>query len=333
MTVGGGGPIALSAPSKKEIVNTSSQPVADTLTDQAPHVYRRLHFWRWVSAIVVLAAVVGTVVVLAGARIQWPHVLQYVTLDIMAQAAWNTVVLAVASQLVAIVIGVVVAVMRVSNNPVANSVATAYIWIFRGVPVLVQILVWYNMALVVDRIVITVPFTEWTLIDSPTNTIMTAFTAALLGLALNESAYMAEIIRGGLKGVDSGQTEAAHALGMSPMHTLARIILPQAMRIIIPPTGNNFINMLKTTSLASVVTYFELVKAAGNISSRNLEIMETLFAAAVWYLIIVTVASVGQFYLERAFEGSLRRSHPRSALAAIRNAITRPPFSRRGIDD
>jgi polar amino acid transport system permease protein len=199
--------------------------------------------------------------------------------------------------------------------------------------VLVQILVWYNLALVVDRIQIGIPFTDWTLIDQPTNAIMTAFTAALLGLALNESAYMAEIIRGGLKGVDSGQTEAAHALGMTPMRTLARIILPQAMRIIIPPTGNNFINMLKTTSLASVVTYFELVKAAANISSRNLEVMETLFAAAVWYMIIVTIASIGQFYLERAFDGSTRRGRPRTLRAAIRNALVRPPFSRRGIDD
>ncbi|GGM62049.1 amino acid ABC transporter permease [Microbacterium saperdae] len=312
----------------------TSPPTARISTPlAAPRIYRRLHFWRWVSAIIVLAAVAGIIIVLAGARIQWPHVLQYVVLDTMAQAAWNTVLLAVAAQLVAVIIGVIIAIMRISRNPVAISVATGYIWIFRGVPVLVQILVWYNLALVVDRIVIGVPFTNWTLIDQPTNAIMTAFTAALLGLALNESAYMAEIIRGGLKGIDSGQTEAAHALGMSPMRTLARIILPQAMRIIIPPTGNNFINMLKTTSLASVVTYFELVKAAANISSRNLEVMETLFAAAVWYMIIVTVASIGQFYLERAFDGSTRRGRPRNLRTAIRNALVRPPFSRRGIDE
>lgn len=301
--------------------------------DAGPKVYRRLHFWRWVSAILVLAAVVGILAVLAGARIQWPHVLQYVALDTMAQAAWNTVVLAVAAQLVAVVIGVIIAVMRISGNPVASSVAVGYIWILRGVPVLVQILVWYNLALVVDHIVIGVPFTDLILFDAPTNAIMTAFTAALLGLALNESAYMAEIIRGGLKGVDSGQTEAAHALGMTPLHTLRRIILPQAMRIIIPPTGNNFINMLKTTSLASVITYFELVKSAANIASRNLEVMETLFAAAAWYMIIITIASIGQFYLEQAFDSSTRRNRPRNVRTAVRNGLVRLPFSRRGIDD
>ncbi len=300
-----------------------------TAPSTAPRVYPRLHVWRWLSAAAVVVLLVGLVAVLADARIQWPHVLQYVFLGTFAEAAANTVVLALAAQAVAIAIGVVVAIMRISRNPVANTVAAAYIWVFRGVPVLVQILVWYNLALVVDRIVVRVPFTGWTLFDQSTNALMTAFVASLLGLALNESAYMAEIIRGGLKGVDPGQTEAAHALGMSPLRTLVRIVLPQAMRIIIPPTGNNFINMLKTTSLASTVTYFELVKAANNIASRNLEVMETLFAAAIWYMIIVTAASIGQFYLERAFDAGSHRRPRRRLLAEVGKALARPPFLRR----
>ena len=228
----------------------------------------------------------------------------------------HTLLLAIACEALGIVLGTILATMRVSANPVASWTAWAYIWIFRGVPVLLQLLLWYNLALVVKTIAIPGLFSV------PTNQIMTPFVAALLGLGLNESAYMAEIVRAGFNSVDKGQIEAAYAIGLTPGKTLRRVTLPQAMRVIIPPTGNDFINMLKETSLASVIAYLELVQAATNIYSRNLEVIEALLAAAIWYMILVTLASIGQHDIERAFSPHCRTlsradKHPaRSRLAA-----------------
>ena len=278
-------------------------------------------------AAVCLLAICGIVLALAQAQIVWPHVLRYILSVPMLQAVWNTVLLAVASQVVAVVLGAVVAIMRISTNPVASYVSWLYIWVFRGVPVLVQILVWYNLSLVIENISIGVPGTGIVLFESTTNSLMTPFMAALLGLALNESAYMAEIIRGGIKSVDRGQIEAATALAMSPSRTMRRITLPQAMRVIIPPTGNDFINMLKTTSLASVITYPELLRAAQDISSRNLEIMETLFAAAFWYMVVVSITSFGQYFLEKSFDASVVRSS-KGRKISIAQSIFRLPMRR-----
>ncbi|MGC3956240.1 MAG: amino acid ABC transporter permease [Propionicimonas sp.] len=303
--------------------------IVDARQDARARLYRRSHLGRWLGGAVVLALVCSIAWTMSQARIAWPQVLQFMTYDVMIQGAINTILLAVAAQVSAIVIGVIVAVMRISHNPVANWVAVAYIWIFRGVPVLVQILLWYNLALVTDRITISIPFTRLVLFDEATNVVMSAFVASLLGLALNESAYMAEIIRAGIKGIDPGQAEAAGALGMTPMRTLYRIVLPQAMRIIIPPTGNNFINMLKTTSLASTVTYLELLKAANNIASRNLAIMESLFTTSIWYMVIVSLASVLQYYVERRFDASTVRESKRGLRASVRRQLTTPPTVRK----
>ncbi|MDX8033220.1 amino acid ABC transporter permease [Lentzea sp. BCCO 10_0856] len=253
------------------------------------------HPWRWFSGAVILLVLAGLGWAMAEAQIQWEDVPGFFTHPVMLEGLLNTIVLAVVAQGGAIVLGVVIALMRLSANPVARWFAVGYIWLFRGLPVLLQILIWFNLALVFQNISIPMLFSV------PTNVVMTAFVAALLGLGLNESAYMAEIVRAGLSSVDPGQTEAAKSIGMTPMTTLRRVVLPQAMRVIIPPTGNNFINMIKGTSMASVIAFLELIHAANNISSRNLEIMETLFAAAAWYLVMVSVASIGQHYLERAY--------------------------------
>ncbi|MFJ4210855.1 amino acid ABC transporter permease [Paenarthrobacter sp. NPDC089675] len=289
--------------------------------------YPRKHPLRWVMAVLCLAVMAGVIVALAQAKIVWPNVLVYTFTVPFLQAVWSTIVLAVVSQVLAIAIGVVVAIMRISHNPVASSIASFYIWIFRGVPVLVQILMWYNLALVSDKITLGIPGTDVVFYSASTNAVMTPFVAALLGLALNEAAYMAEIIRGGIKSVDSGQVEAATALAMSPGRTMRRIVLPQAMRVIIPPTGNDFINMLKTTSLASVITYPELLRAAQDISSRNLEIMETLFACAFWYMVVVSVTSVGQYFLEKSFDASLARPGKTSKKTLV-SSIVRLPMRR-----
>jgi polar amino acid transport system permease protein len=230
-------------------------------------------------------------------------------------------VLAVVAQVSAIIIGIVIALMRISKNPVAQAFASAYTWLFRGLPVLLQILLWYNLALLFPRLTVGVPFTDVVFLDVFTNDIMTTFVAAFLGLALNESAYMAEIVRAGLKSVDRGQIEAAQSIGETPLQRMGRIVLPQAMRVIIPPTGNDFINMLKGTAMASVIGYMELIKAANNISSFNLQVMETLIAAAIWYMVVVSVASVGQYYLERAFDAQDRRPGGRATARALRRKV------------
>ncbi|WEV69208.1 amino acid ABC transporter permease [Bifidobacterium sp. ESL0775] len=220
---------------------------------------------------------------------------------VILSAVVRTIVLAIIAQGGAILLGIFIALMRISKNPVARVFSWLYVWIFRGLPTLLQIMLWYNMALVFPRVTIGIPFTNIILFDQSTNKLISAFVAALLGLGLNESAYMAEIVRAGLQSVDKGQREAAASLGMKPGKVMSRVVLPQAMRVIIPPTGNDFINMLKGTSQASVIGFAELIHASNSLSSYTLLIMETLIAAAFWYMVIVSIANVGQYFLERKY--------------------------------
>jgi len=269
------------------------------------------HYGRWISAAIVLAVLVLLVMAFAGADIRWSTVGQYLTYDTILSGALNTLWITVLSMLLGVVLGTVLAVMRLSKNPVMSSVAWGYIWIFRGTPVLVQLLIWYNLALIF-------PILDLGFYRDEMNDVMTPFLAALLGLGLNEAAYMAEISRAGIQSVDEGQTEAAHALGMTGSRTMRRIVLPQAMRVIIPPTGNEFINMLKTSSLAYVIQFSELLMASTNISSRNLAVMELLMVATVWYLVLTTVFSIGQYYLERHFQRGSTRNLPPTPWQRVR---------------
>jgi polar amino acid transport system permease protein len=282
---------------------------------------RLKHWGRWVSAAVIVVVLVALAYGASQGDIAYGDIPYYLVSPIILQGLVGTIVLAVVAQVSAVVIGVVIALMRISKNPVAQAFAAGYTWLFRGLPVLLQILLWYNLALIFPRLTVGVPFTDVVFLDVSTNDIMTTFVAAFLGLALNESAYMAEIVRAGLKSVDRGQIEAAQSIGQTPMQRMARIVLPQAMRIIIPPTGNDFINMLKGTAMASVIGYLELIKAANNISSFNLQVMETLIAAAIWYMVIVSVASVGQFYLERSFDRQDRRPGGPPNARALRRKV------------
>jgi polar amino acid transport system permease protein len=221
----------------------------------------------------------------------------------------NTVIIAVAAQAVGVVLGVTFAVMRLSKNPVLSVVSSFYIWFFRGTPVLVQLLFWYNaVPQVFKTLTIAIPGTGVTLYTTPMVSFMTPFMAAFLGLGLNEGAYMAEIVRAGILSVDEGQTEAAHALGMTSSLTMRRIVLPQAMRVIIPPTGNEFISMLKTSSLASVILFHELARAASDIYSVNFLVFELLVVISIWYLLLTTVASIGQYYIERRYARGTSRA-------------------------
>jgi polar amino acid transport system permease protein len=234
----------------------------------------------------------------------------------------NTIVISVLAQVVGIALGVTFSVMRLSKNPVLSVTSWLYIWFFRGTPVLVQLLFWFNaVPLVFKTFAASVPFSHIVLYQKPMVQFMTPFMAALLGLGLNEGAYMAEIVRAAIISVDEGQTEAAQALGMRPGLIMRRVVLPQAMRVLIPPTGNEFISMLKTSSLASVVTYGELLRRASDIYSTNLRVTELLLDASIWYLVLTSVATVGQYYLERRFARGASRELPLTPLQRLRRNL------------
>jgi polar amino acid transport system permease protein len=217
------------------------------------------------------------------------------------------------SMAIGIVLGVVFAVMRLSVNPVVRSAAFAYVNFFRGTPVLVQLLFWFNLAALYPVITLGLPGVE---LDA--NQLITPMTAAILGLGLNQGAYMSEIVRAGILSVDHGQTEAAEALGITRMQTMRRVVLPQAMRVIIPPTGNETIGMLKTTALVSVISVPELLYSAQIIYARTFETVPLLIVASLWYLLITSILTIGQYYLERRFARGNQRNLPPTPLQQLK---------------
>jgi polar amino acid transport system permease protein len=215
---------------------------------------------------------------------------------------------------------VVLAVMRLSPNPLVSTASWFYIWLFRGTPVLVQLLFWQFISALYPRISLGIPFGP-ELLHGDANTLITPFTAAILGLGLNEGAYMAEIVRAGIISVDEGQTDAGQALGMSRLQTMRRVVLPQAMRVIIPPTGNETISMLKTSSLVSVIAYAELLYSVQLIYSVNFKQIPLLLVASIWYLIFTSMLSVGQYYIERHFGRGSSRDAPMTPLQRLRRSL------------
>jgi polar amino acid transport system permease protein len=208
---------------------------------------------------------------------------------------------------IGILLGLLLAVMRQSPNPIVSGSSWLYIWFFRGTPLLVQILFWYAISSLFPTIDLGVPFGP-ALIHANGNQLITAFVAAILGLGLNEGAYMAEIVRAGIISVGEGQTDAAASLGMSRLMTMRRIVLPQAMRVILPPTGNETISMLKNTSLVSVIAYAELLYSAQLIYDVNFKTIPLLIVASIWYLAMTSVLYVGQYFIERRYGRGFSRS-------------------------
>ncbi|WP_274561939.1 amino acid ABC transporter permease [Streptomyces spiramyceticus] len=263
------------------------------------------HWGRWVSGVIVVALLGMLIYAFSQGDVRWDTVGEFIFDDRILAGMGRTLLISVLSMLIGLVLGIVFAVMRLSKNPVTGAVAWLYIWFFRGTPVFVQLLLWFNLAIVFKTLDLG-PIYKENMVE-----VMTPFMVALLGLGLNEGAYMAEIVRAGIQSVDEGQTEASHALGMNNIKTMRRVVLPQAMRVIVPPTGNEFINLLKTSSLVAVVGYVDLLRAAQNIGSTSFAVMEMLLVASVWYLVLTSVFSVGQFYLERRYaRGSLRSLPP-----------------------
>ncbi|MBT2491279.1 amino acid ABC transporter permease [Streptomyces sp. ISL-96] len=273
------------------------------------------HYGRYVSAVVAVALFFSIVYAFAQGKINWAAVPDNFFDDRILDGVGQTLLLTVLSMAIGVFGGIVLAVMRLSKNPVVSSIAWSYIWFFRGTPVLVQLMVWFNLGLVFEYINLGPIYKDYW------SSFMTPLLTALLGLGLNEAAYMAEICRAGLLSVDEGQTEASHALGMSHNKTLRRIVIPQAMRVIVPPTGNEVINMLKTTSLVSAVQFYELLRQAQDIGQTSGAPVEMLFLAAAWYLILTTVFSIGQYYLERYYARGSTRSLPGTPLQKIRANI------------
>ncbi|MFE4638374.1 amino acid ABC transporter permease [Streptomyces sp. NPDC056773] len=263
------------------------------------------HYGRWISGAVVVVLLGWLVYAFSQGNVIWATVGDKLFDPSIIAGLGNTVIISVSAMALGLVLGILFAVMRLSKNPVTNTVAWLYIWFFRGTPVYVQLLVWFNLSLIFQYVNLGPIYKQETV------ELMTPFMVALLGLGLNEGAYMAEIVRAGIQSVDEGQSEASHALGMTQTQTMRRVVLPQAMRVIIPPSGNEFINMLKTSSLVSAVQYTELLRASSNIGSTAGAIMEMLFVASIWYLALTSVFSVGQYYLERRYaRGSLRSLPP-----------------------
>ena len=219
-----------------------------------------------------------------------------------------------------IVLGVGLAVMRLSPNPLVSGASALYIWFFRGTPVLVQLLFWNFISALYPEISLGIPFGP-DVITGDANELITPFVAAILGLGLNQGAYQAEIVRAGVLSVDEGQTDAAQALGMTRLQTMRRIVLPQAMRVIIPPTGNEVISMLKTSSLVSVIAYPELLYSAQLIYAVNFKQIPLLLVVCIWYLVVTTILSIGQYYIERRFGRSRAGEIPPTPLQRLRRGL------------
>lgn len=271
---------------------TDPPPVAAPAPAKTYTVIPLRHPWRWITAALVLAVLGFVGKAFLAADIDYAVVIKYLTSAGILTGVRNTLVLLLASMGVGLVLGVLTAVMRQSPNPVLRWVGGGYVWLFRGTPLLVQLLIWFNLSIIFEN------FSIPGLFSIPMNTLMTPFVAALLGLGINEGAYISEIVRGGILSVDHGQREAASAIGMSRAKTMRRIVLPQAMRVIVPPLGNEFIACLKFTSLAYTISYSELLHSANKIYTANFKVIELLFTAALWYIALTTVFSLFQQLLE-----------------------------------
>jgi len=279
------------------------------------------HYGRWAAATIVII-LVGLFIYGAATNdaYDWSTYWKYLFDRRISQAAVVTLELTVLSMILGIILGVTLAVMRLSPNPVLKSAAWVYLWIFRGTPVYVQLVFWGLFTSIYQHVHLGIPFAvqfatfNIQSLDAP-------FTFAVIGLGLNEAAYMAEIVRAGITSVGEGQTEASVALGMTWVQTMRRTVLPQAMRVIIPPTGNEVISMLKTTSLVVAVPLTtDLYAKTRDISGVIFRPIPLLLVAATWYLFFTSILMVGQYYLEKYFARGSTRKLTRRQLAALADA-------------
>ncbi len=267
------------------------------------------HPGRWVAAVIILIVAASLVrSVINNPRFGWGTVGHYLFDPRILHGVVTTIWLTALSMVVGILLGIVLAVMRLSPNRLVSGASWFYIWFFRGTPLLVQILFWNFISALYPTISLGVPFGGPALINANANHLISTTTAVILALSLNEGAYMAEIVRAGIISVDQGQTQAAQSLGMSRLQTMRLIVLPQAIRVIVPPTGNEVISMLKNTSLASVVAFTELLYSVQLIYSVSFQQIPLLMVAVIWYLVLTSVLYVGQYFIERRYGRGFTRT-------------------------
>ncbi len=273
----------------------------ETPTETVEQFVSLKHPWRIAGIVLVLiVASLVVVTVATNERFQWDTVIGYLFDPKIISGLGMTVFLTFVAMVIGLALGVVIAVMRTSASRTLRWSSGFYIWFFRGTPVLVQLVFWYNLGYLFPDIIIGLPFME-PFVSLNTNSVITPLLAAILGLGLNEGAYLAEIIRAGILSVSTGQREAATSIGMTRFQAFRRIILPQAMRVIIPPTGNETIGMLKSTSLVSVIALSDLMYSAQSIYSRTFEVIPLLLTASIWYLVLTSLLSLGQGKIEAHF--------------------------------
>lgn len=273
-------------------------------------------YGQWISGALVVAVVAALIMAVAASdSIRWNVIGTYLAYPRILAGLWTTIWLTIASMVVGVVGGALIAVMRMSSNVVLYAVSGVYVWLFRGTPLLVQILLWYNLALFFPRI----GLGEFSI---DTNALVTPAAAAFLALALNEAAYMAEIIRGGILAVSPGQREAGAALGMPDRVIMSRIVMPQALKVVVPPAGNELITLLKMTSLVAVIGAGDLLTNAQSIGTRDFTPMEMLLVATVWYLVLTTLATYGQYLLEQRLLRSSRQQPQQLFLRKLLRNLT-----------
>jgi polar amino acid transport system permease protein len=286
---------------------TTDTSVSDSVAHAEEPIVPLRHPWRWVAvAVIAVYAAQAIVFAVTNEAMHWDLIRGYLFEVSIMKGVLTTLKLTAISMIVGVVLGTLIAVMRQSENPVLRYVAAGYVWFFRGTPIVVQLLFWFFLASVLPEIGLGIPFgPEFASWD--TNKVITPFMAAILGLGLNEAAYMAEIVRAGIGGVDEGQSEAAEALGMSPVTMYRRVILPQAGRLIVPPTANQTISMLKLTSLVIVLSIQDLLGAATQIYNRNFQQIPLLVVASIWYIAMTTVLTYVQSRLEKRMSKGVHR--------------------------
>ena len=289
---------------------TQNTPDTDLALRDVANAHSPPKIGQWVMRLLVCLILYSVVCSVAGnPNFGWPIVAHWFFERSVLEGLGVTLGLSAIAMAIGVVLGLILAIARMSKDILISSLANLYIWFFRGTPLLVQLIFWYNMSSLYPEVSIGIPFFGPTFYTWNTNDLITPMTAAIGGLALNEAAYMAEIIRGGLLSVDRGQIEATEAFGMSRMHALLRIILPQAMRSIIPPTGNQFISLIKATSLVSVIAMSDLLYSVQTIYNRTFEIIPLLLVAVIYYLIVTSILSIGQSFIERYYSKSDRNGN------------------------
>ncbi|MFI8357466.1 amino acid ABC transporter permease [Streptomyces cyaneofuscatus] len=292
------------------------------------------HYGRWIAALVSVVSLAGLVGSLAtNANLRWDIIGHYLFAGLIFDGLVTTLWLTVAAMALGLTLGTVIAVMRLSSNPVLRGLSSLFVWAFRGTPLLVQIIFWGYAGALYKNVLIGIPFTDITFFQADTNSLLTPAVAALLALGLNEAAYASEIVRAGIQSVDTGQAEAAHSLGMRPALTMRRIVLPQAMRVIIPPMGNETINMLKMTALVSVIAAHDLMSNIQEVYAQNYQVIPMLVVASLWYLALVSLLSVPQAWLERRYGRGTALGARNSPLRRMFTGFTRPATPKTGKEE